>query len=202
MKIRSILAAFAIIASGSVFAQNATKTEVDKLVSQVNTLSQKVSQLESKATELEATIERVITENVNLVEQLNVKTVTSVTDVNNIQWDIVKVEPNVETNDVVITFRVTNKSGRNHDCGFGFSLGSAIDTDSNLPKNVYDIKNNSSNPSLSSLSSDIPINIQGTVKNVPNTSSYLASVTLNYSGNRTKGTQKALVKFTGVHIPW
>lgn len=183
------------MACGSVFAQNATKSDLAKLESQVNALSQKVAQLETN-------LERVITENVNLVEQLNVKTVTSVTDVNNIQWDIVKVEPNAETNDVIITFRVTNKSGRNHDCGFGFSLGSAIDTDSNLPKNVYDIKNNSSNPSLSALSSDTPINIQGTVRNVPNTSSYLASVTLDYSGNRTKGTQKALVKFTGVHIPW
>lgn len=195
MKIKSILTAFAVMACGSVFAQNATKSDLAKLESQVNALSQKVAQLETN-------LERVITENVNLVEQLNVKTVTSVTDVNNIQWDIVKVEPNAETNDVIITFRVTNKSGRNHDCGFGFSLGSAIDTDSNLPKNVYDIKNNSSNPSLSALSSDTPINIQGTVRNVPNTSSYLASVTLDYSGNRTKGTQKALVKFTGVHIPW
>ena len=195
MKFKSILAAIAILACGTVSAQNATKADLSKLENQLNALSQKVSQLE-------ANLERVITENVNLVEQLNVKTITSVTDENDIQWDIVKVEPNADTNDVVITFRVTNKSGRNHDCSFGFDLGSAIDTNSNLPKNVYNIKNNSSNPSLSNLSSGTPINIQGTVKNVPNTSSYLASITINYLGNRTKGTQKALVKFTGVHIPW
>lgn len=195
MKLRSIFIAIAVMACGNMFAQNATKAELEKLASQVNALSQKVTQLETN-------LERVITENVNLVEQLNVKTITSVTDVNNIQWDIVKVEPNAETNDVVITFRVTNKSGRNHNCGFGFELGSAIDTDSNLSNNVYIIKNNSSNPSLSNLSSGTPINIQGTVKNVPNTSSYLASVTLDYLGNTSKGTKKAVVKFTGVHIPW
>lgn len=188
MTYRNILVLLAIMVCGNIFAQNATKAEL-------NELSQRVAKLE-------ADLERVITENVNLVEQLNVKTISSVTDVNNIQWDIVKVEPNAETNDVVITFRVTNKSGRNHHCGFGFELGSAIDTNSNLAKNVYTIKNNSSNPSLNPLSSGTPINIQGTVKNVPNTSSYLASVTLDYLGNSSRGTQKAVIKFTGVHIPW
>lgn len=195
MKFRSILAAFAVMACGSLSAQNATKADLAKLESQVNALSQKVSQLE-------ANLERVITENVNLVEQLNVKTITSVTDKNGIQWDIVKVEPNAETNDVVITFRVTNLSGRNHSCGFGSDLGTAIDTDSNISNNVYKIKNNYSNPSLDNLSSGTPINIQGTVRNVPNTSSYLASIILDYVGSASKGTQKALVKFTGVHIPW
>ena len=195
MKLRTLLAAIALMACGSVFAQNATKADLAKLENQVNALSQKVAQLESN-------LERVITENVNLVEQLNVKTVTSVKDKNGIQWDIVKVEPNAETNDVVITFRVTNLSGRNHSCGFGSELGTAIDTDSNISNNVYKIKNHYSNPSLDNLSSGTPINIQGTVKNVPNTSSYLASITLDYVGSVSKGTQKALVKFTGVHIPW
>ena len=195
MKPRNLLAAIALMACGSAFAQNATKADLAKLENQVNALSQKVAQLESD-------LERVITENVNLVEQLNVKTVASVKDKNGIQWDIVKVEPNAETNDVVITFRVTNLSGRNHSCGFGSELGTAIDTDSNISNNVYKIKNNFSNPSLDNLSSGTPINIQGTVKNVPNTSPYLASVTLEYLGSLSKGTQKALVKFTGVHIPW
>ena len=185
---RMLLLALAIIASANLSAQNATKAEL-------NALTQRVAKLE-------ADLERVITENVNLVEQLNVKTLTSVTDNNGVQWDIVKVEPDAATNDVVITFRVTNKSGRNHDCGFGFDMGTAIDTDSNLAKNVYVVKNDRRNPSLSELSSGTPINIQGVIKNVPNTSSYLASISLDYTGNRTKGTQKAVVKFTGVHIPW
>lgn len=195
MKLKSFFTVIVFMTCGSLSAQNATKADLDNLANQVNALSQKITQLETN-------LERVITENVNLVEQLNVKTITSVTDVNNIQWDIVKVEPNTETNDVVITFRVNNNSGRNHSCGFGFDIGSAIDTDSNLPNNVYYIKNNSSNPSLENLAPGTPINMQGTVKNVPNTSSYLATVTLNYLGSMSKGTQKASVKFTGVHIPW
>ena len=195
MKLKSILAAIAIMASYSLFAQNATKADLERLANQLNTLSQKVIQLDIN-------LDRIISENVNLVEQLNVKTITSAADVNGIQWDIVRVEPNIETNDVVITFRVINHSGKNHDCSFGFNMGSAIDTDSNLSNNVYVVKNSSRNPSLSNLISGTPINIQGVIKNVPNTSSYLASITLDYIGSRTKGTQNGIIKFTGVHIPW
>lgn len=194
MKIKNILAAIALIVCGSVSAQNATKADLNKLANQVNELSQKVAQLESN-------LERVITENVNLVEQLDIKTVSTCTDVNRIQWDIVKVEPNPATNDVIVTFRVTNKSGRAHDAGFGFDLGSAVDSNSNLGNNVYVMKNSHSNPSLSNLPSGTPINIQGIIKNVPTNSSYFASITMKYSGRLNK-TQSAEVKFTGVHIPW
>ena len=76
---RMIWLALAIVASANLSAQNATKAELDAL-------SQRVAKLE-------ADLERVITENVNLVEQLNIKTVTSYTDENKIQWDIVRVEP-------------------------------------------------------------------------------------------------------------
>jgi len=192
MKVRSIFAAIALVACGSLSAQNATKADLAKLESQVNALSQKVAKLE-------ANLERVITENVNLVEQLNIKTLSSVTDVNNIQWDIVKVSPNADTGDVVVTLRVTNNSGRPHKVGLGFNIGSAVDSNSNLGNNVYYVKSADDNPDLSNLAPNTPVNIKAIVQNVPNTSVYLSSLTINYSGTYGK-TEKGVVKFTGVHI--
>ena len=193
MKFRSILAAFVIIASGSVFAQNATKVEVDKLISQVNALSQKVSQLESKATELEATIERVVTENVNLVEQLNIQTVTSYTDKKNIQWDIVKVEPDQETNKVVVSLRLTNNSGLKQKVFIYPTHSYALDSDTNKGNNKYNIVDTTGDIHLEP---GIPVNTTVTISNVPITSSYLSMIQLGYS------LTPISVKFTGVHIPW
>ena len=56
MKFRNILVLLAIMVCSNLYAQNATKAEIDAL-------SQRI-------TKLEADLERVITENVNLVEQL------------------------------------------------------------------------------------------------------------------------------------
>lgn len=187
MTFRNIFLLLAFMACSNLYAQNVTKAEIDEL-------SQRV-------TKLEANLERVITENVNLVEQLNIKNVSSFTDPNQIKWDIVKVEPNAETNDVVLTFRITNNSGVVHDAGMGFTMGSAIDSDSNLGNNVYTIKSGSGSENLSALPSKVPINIQGIVKGVPLTSTYLAVVKLSYQGRYNK-TQKAEIKFTGIHIPW
>lgn len=193
MKLRSILAAIAIMACGSVFAQNATKADLAKLESQVNALSQKVTQLE-------ANLERVITENVNLVEQLNVKTVTSVTDNNGIQWDIVKVEPNADNNDVVLTLRITNKSGVMQSFGTGFTIGKAIDSNSNLSNNNYEVMINNHNLDLQKIQPDIPLNLTVSIKNVPMTCAYLAVINMNYSGYRQ--TKNGVFKFSGVHILW
>ncbi|MBR4047304.1 MAG: hypothetical protein IKK07_02460 [Bacteroides sp.] len=191
MKIKSYLAVIALMACGSVFAQDVTKADVDKLENQINALSQKVAQLETN-------LERVITENVNLVEQLNIKTVTSVTDKNGVQWDIVKVEPNADTNDVVLTLRLTNKSGVMQKVSMGIDIGVAVDSDSNRNNNVYVVKADNSNPVLSQFSPDIPVNIQAIIKGVPLTSSHMAVIRFNYGF----GSSKVEAKFTGVHIPW
>ena len=193
MKLRGILAAFAVVACGSVFAQNATKAELVKLENQVNALSQKVSQLESN-------LERVITENVNLVEQLNIKTVTSVTDANGIQWDIVKVEPNADTNDVLISLRITNNSGVKKSV---FLLGGdsyAIDSDSNQANNTYKIYKHTIN--TIELENGVPVNATVTIPGVPLTSSYLSMVQLKNQPSAFDSRSKTIVKFTGVHIPW
>ena len=186
MKLRSILAAFAVMASGSVFAQNATKAELDAL-------AQRVSKLEMD-------LERVITENVNLVEQLNVKTVTSVTDKNGIQWDIVKVEPNESDNTVVLTMRLTNVSGVMRSLGTWFDVGYAIDSNSNLSNNSYTVSITRHNLNLQKIQAGVPLNLMLIVKNVPTTCSYLASIVLNYIGY--SPTKDAEFKFSGVHIPW
>ena len=191
MKVKCILAAFAIMASGSLFAQNATKADLDKLANQVNALSQKVTQLETN-------LERVITENVNLVEQLKVKTITSATDKNGVQWDIVKVEPDATTNDVVLSLRLTNNSGVTKYVGLGLTIGSAVDSDSNRSNNVYKIVASNENPDISKLAAGVPVNIKAIIKSVPSTSSYMAVVKFSYG----IGSNEAVVNFTGVHIPW
>ncbi|MBR4116206.1 MAG: hypothetical protein IKK40_09360 [Bacteroidales bacterium] len=193
MKFKSILAAIAILACGTVSAQNATKADLSKLESQLNALTQKVSQLETN-------LERVITENVNLVEQLNIKTVTSVTDANGIQWDIVKVEPNADTNDVLISLRITNNSGVKKSV---FLLGGdsyAIDSDSNQANNIYKIYNHTVNSI--ELENGVPVNAIVTIPGVPLTSSYLSMIQLKIQPSAFDSRNKTLVKFTGVHIPW
>lgn len=207
MKLRTILAAFAVMASGSLYAQNATKADLDKLTNQVNALSQKVTQLETnldtstnqvnelsqKLTQMEANLERVITENVNLVEQLNIKTVTSVTDKNGIQWDIVKVEPDKETNKVMINLRLTNNTGLNKKVFIFPTYCYALDSDTNRNNNKYEIHET---PGDLYLEHGIPVNATVTIKNVPITSSYLSLIQLGYT------LEPIYVKFTGVHIPW
>ena len=183
MKFRMILAVLAIVVSTGLNAQNATKADL-------NALSQRVAKLE-------ADLERVITENVNLVEQLNVKTVTSCTDENNVQWDIVKVTPNSSNNNVVLTLRLINNSGavRNADP----FTGVAIDSNSNMENNTYKIKIGGSNVNMQKVPVGTPINITATIIGVPATSSYLSSVELKYFG---RGLHETIIKFTGVHIPW
>lgn len=173
------------MACGNMFAQNATKAELEKLASQVNALSQKVTQLETN-------LERVITENVNLVEQLNVKTITSVTDVNNIQWDIVKVEPDKNSNKVVITLRLTNNSGIKQKVFIYDYYSYALDSDTNLNNNKYRIIASGD----IELEHGIPVNTTITITDVPVTSSYLSMIQLGYTS------KPIYVKFTGVHIPW
>lgn len=193
MKFKSILAAIAILACGTVSAQNATKADLSKLESQLNALTQKVSQLETN-------LERVITENVNLVEQLNIKTVTSVTDANGIQWDIVKVEPDASNNDVVISLRLTNNTGVKKSV---FLLGGdsyAIDSDSNQANNTYKIYKHTIN--TIELENGVPVNATVTIPGVPLTSSYLSMVQLKNQPSAFDSRSKTIVKFTGVHIPW
>ena len=189
MKFRTILAAFAIMASGSLCAQNATKADLDKLANQVNALSQKV-------TELEANLERVITENVNLVEQLNIKTVTSCTDKNKIKWDIVKVSPGEGV--VTLDIRVTNNSGTIVDASP--FRGLAVNSDSNLSNNSYEIKIKQGRAPLDKLAVGVPVNFSVEIVGVPTNSSYLSYVELLYSLDY--GMTTSTVKFTGVHIPW
>ena len=159
----------AIMASGSLFAQNLTKADLVKLENQVNALSQKVVQLETN-------LERVITENVNLVEQLNVKTVTSVTDNNGLQWDMVKVEPN--NNKVVITLRISNNSGlvrdvRKANSSAYLSGGCyALDSNTNLSDNKYGIEISFNDV----IESGAPINKTITISNVPTTCSFLSLI--------------------------
>lgn len=207
MKLRTILAAFAVMASGSLYAQNATKADLDKLTNQVNELSQRMTELESKATQfetkvaqLEADVERIVTENVNLVEQLNIKTVTSVMDKNGIQWDIVKVEPDEGNNNVILTLRLTNKSGVMQSIGTGFNMGNAIDTNSNLANNSYNIERSNFDMDLKKIQANVPLNFTVTIHNVPTTCTYLATINIEYTGY--KNTKDAEFKFTGVHIPW
>ena len=187
---RMILLALAIIASANLSAQNATKADLSKLENQVNALSQKVAQLETN-------LERVITENVNLVEQLNVKTVTSYTDKNGIQWDIVKVEP-VETN-VVVTLRITNNSGaqRNISVNHVHDLAFAVDTNSNLANNKYFYRTGIYDVIVPNGS---PINVQLTLKNVPLVTSYLSIFQFAYD-DRAVNERNIMVKFSGIHVP-
>lgn len=198
MKLRTFLSALVVMTSGCLFAQNATKADLDKLVNQVNALSQKVDQLNAlsqKVNQLETDLERVITENVNLVEQLNIKTVTSMVDnKNGITFDIVKVEPDVNTNDVVISLRITNNSGAVKTIRMDNSKWIAYDSDSNKSDNSYkawdliQVK----------LENGIPVNATVTFKKVPTTCSYLSLVRCLYSVDFKENT----LKFTGVHVPW
>lgn len=190
MKLRSIFIAIAVMACGTMFAQNATKAELEKLASQVNALSQKVTQLETN-------LERVITENVNLVEQLNIKTVTSYTDKNGIQWDIVKVTPNSDEGIVILDIRVTNNSG-----SVAYAspyTGLAVDSNSNSGNNSYIINIKSGNAPLDKLGVGIPVNFSIEIVRVPITSSYFSTVEMEYRFNHAS---KTTIKFTGVHIPW
>lgn len=190
MKFKSFLAAFALLACGSVSAQNATKADLDKLANQVNALSQKVAQLETN-------LERVISENVNLVEQLNVKTVTSCTDKNGIQWDIVKVEPVEER--VVVTLRITNNSGaqRNISVDHVHDSSFAVDTNSNLANNKYFYRTGLYDVIVPNGS---PINVQLTLKNVPLVTSYLSIFQFMYY-DKAVNEKNIMVKFSGVHVP-
>ena len=184
------MAAFALLACGSVSAQNATKADLDKLANQVNALSQKVAQFETN-------LERVISENVNLVEQLNVKTVTSCTDKNGIQWDIVKVEPVEER--VVVTLRITNNSGaqRNISVDHVHDLSFAVDTNSNLANNKYFYRTGLYDVIVPNGS---PINVQLTLKNVPLVTSYLSIFQFMYY-DKAVNEKNIMVKFSGVHVP-
>ena len=193
MKLKSILVAFVIMGSGSLFAQNVTKADLVNLENRVNALSQKVEQLEGK-------LERVMSENINLVEQLKLKTVASVTDGNGIKWDIVKVEPNADNNDVVLTLRLTNNSGFVQKLFMGFDIGVAVDSDTNRSNNVYTVKAADQNPDLSQFASGVSVNIQAVIKGVPTTSSYMQVIKFPYGG--LGGSPKTEAKFTGIHIPW
>lgn len=173
------------------FAQNVTKADLANLESQLNALSQKVSQLEMN-------LERVITENFNLVDQLNLKTVTSLTDENGVQWDIVKVEPNKTNSEVVISLRVTNKTGLTQKVELGINIGTAIDSNSNMSNNGYNVVSADNNLDISQLADGTIVNIQAVIKDVPTTCAYLASVNLFYMS----GFKKKNVVFNGVHVPW
>ena len=179
-----MLAVLAIIVSTSLYAQNATKAEL-------NALSQRVAKLE-------ADLERVITENVNLVEQLKIKTVTSYTDKNGIQWDIVKVTPNSDEGVVILDIRATNNSGAVANA-LPFQ-GLAINSDSNLRNNSYKLNIKYGNAPLNKLGVGIPVNFSVEIIGVPLNSSYLSSVELLYNFNHAM--QSTTIKFTGVHIPW
>lgn len=181
MAFRNILALFTILVCGNLSAQNATKAELDAL-------SQRVSKLEMD-------LERVITENVNLVEQLKIKTLSSCTDANQIKWDIVKVEPNAMDNNVVVTLRLTNVSGVKK--GVQRQFGEAIDTNSNLNNNKYRIYQESDRLELHP---NIPVNATCIIEKVPATSSYIAVMELPYYG--WSGAKHSVAKFTGIHIPW
>ena len=190
MKLRSILAAIAIMACGSVFAQNATKADLAKLESQVNALSQKVTQLETN-------LERVITENVNLVEQLNVKTVTSVTDNNGLQWDIVKVQPT--GNDVKIIMRITNNTGVERRVSVNpiSDKSYAIDTNSNQQTNKYEFNEGNE---LLTVPYGTPFNCYIILRKVPVTTTYLSLFQFVYN-DRSTGERNVPVKFSGIHLP-
>ena len=181
MKFKFLLLALAIVASATLNAQSVTKAELDAL-------SQRVAKLE-------ADLERVITENVNLVEQLKIKTITSYTDENQIKWDIVKVVPNELENNVVVTLRLTNLSGVKKAVQRQF--GQATDTNSNLENNKYEVYQEAERLELHP---GVPVNATCIIKKVPTTSSYMAVVELPYYG--WSGAKHSVAKFTGVHIPW
>lgn len=182
---RMILLALVIITSANLSAQNATKAEL-------NELTQRVAKLE-------ADLERVITENVNLVEQLNIKTVTSMTDnKNGIKFDIVKVEPNSNTNDVVISLRITNNSGAAKIVTIDNSEWLAYDSNSNKADNSYKAWDRIERK----LEHGIPVNATVTFKNVPITCSYLSLINGAYTVSTASIFDKFSLKFTGVHIPW
>lgn len=182
---KMILLALVIIASANLSAQNATKAEL-------NELTQRVAKLE-------ADLERVITENVNLVEQLNIKTVTSMTDSKNgITFDIVKVEPDSNTNDVVISLRITNNSGAAKIVTIDNSEWLAYDSNSNKADNSYKAWDRIERK----LEHGIPVNATVTFKNVPITCSYLSLINGAYTVSTASIFDKFSLKFTGVHIPW
>lgn len=182
---RMILLALAIIASANLSAQNATKAELEAL-------TQRVARLETD-------LGRVITENVNLVEQLNIKKVTSMTDnKNGITFDIVKVEPNANTNDVVISLRMTNNSGAVKTITTDNTQWLAYDSDSNKADNSYKAWDRIEKK----LEHGIPVNATVTFKNVPTTCSYLSLINGAYGVSTAGIFDKFTLKFTGVHIPW
>lgn len=181
MKIKSILAAIIVMACSSVFAQNATKAELDAL-------SQRVSKLE-------ADLERVITENVNLVEQLKIKTVTSVTDDNGIQWDIVKVQRSA--NDVKIVMRINNNTGVERNIYIKPDKSFALDTNSNQQNNKYTSLEGGKRIIAPN---GTPVNTYIILEKVPITTSYLSIFHFIYS-DFTTNEFDIPVKFTGIHIP-
>ena len=182
---RMLILALAVIASANLYAQNATKAEL-------NALTQRVAKLE-------ADLERVVTENVNLVEQLNIKTVTSMTDnKNGITFDIVKVEPNANTNDVVVSLRMTNNSGAVKTIITDNTQWLAYDSDSNKSDNSYKAWDRIQKK----LEHGIPVNATVTFKNVPTTCSYLSLINGAYEVSTAGLFDKFTLKFTGVHIPW
>ena len=190
MKFKSFLAAFALLACGSVSAQNATKADLSKLENQVNALYQKVAQLETN-------LERVISENVNLVEQLNVKTVTSCTDPNGLQWDIVSVQPT--GNDVKLIMRITNNTGVERRVSVNpiAKESFAIDTNSNQQTNTYSFYEG--NETLI-VPHGTPFNCYVILRKVPVTTTYLSIFQFVYKDIST-GERNIPVKFTGIHVP-
>lgn len=169
------------MACNSVFAQNATKAELDAL-------SQRVSKLE-------ADLERVITENVNLVEQLKIKTITSVTDDNGIQWDIVKVQRSA--NDVKIVMRINNNTGVERNIYINPEKSFALDTNSNQQNNKYTSEYGGERIVVPN---GTPVNTHITLKKVPVTTSYLSIFQFFYS-DYTTNEYNIPAKFTGIHIP-
>ena len=180
---RMILLALAIIASVNLSAQNATRAELDALTHRV--------------AKLEADLERVITENVNLVEQLNIKPVTSYTDENGIQWEIIRVDPNRKNSSVVMDIRVINTSG-SVACAYPYEA-IACDSNINLRNNTYKVDIQRGNAPFDSLPVGIPINFSIKIRDVHLSSSYLSYVGMVYSES---GLRNITVKFTNIHIPW
>lgn len=191
MKMKAMLAVFSLVACGSLSAQNAAKVDLNSLANQVNALSAKVAKLESD-------LNRVITENVNLVEQLNIKKITSATDANNIQWDIVKVYVDPSTNNIILDLRITNHSAQKHDFGIGFVMGTAVDSNSNLGNNVYNVKRVNPRSSLNNVQPNVPVNYQVVIEDVPITCTYLATINLKYTSYNNH--EEAGIRFTGVHV--
>ena len=190
MKFKSVLAAIALIVCGSVSAQNVTKADLSKLENQVNALSQKIAQLEEK-------VERVVTENINLVEQLDLKTVTSFKDKNGLQWDVVKVEPN--GTDVKIFMRITNNTGvqRSVMVNPSSSNSYAIDSNSNQQTNKYLFQEGYQHIPIPN---GVPVNVYVTLNYVPVTTAYLSVFQFVYNDQLTNAND-VLVKFTGIHTP-